>query len=469
MSNILTKIVDDKRKEVDALKAATPLSTFVDNLTPSDRSFYDALAGNECGYIFECKKASPSKGLIREHFDLDEIIAAYAPHAACISVLTDEKYFQGKFDYLPYVRERVTQPVLNKDFFVDPYQVHRARFYQADAILLMLSVLDDEQYRELKHLAESYKLDVLTEVSNEEETHRAIALGANIIGINNRNLRDLSTDLAMTEKLVPVIRQAQHDCVIISESGIYTQQDVQRLAPAVDGFLVGSSLMAEADVCAAVRRLKYGTVKVCGITREDDARNVAQSGASYAGLIFVPHSKRYISTESARTIVDSVPFNYVGVFADHPIKNVADIASELSLSAVQLHGNEDQDYINALRGVLPESCQIWKAVGVSDALPDVSYHDVDLVLLDCKVNGQSGGTGQQFDWALLNNVNLQVPFAIAGGISPDNVAHAKRTGASLIDVNSGIEDAPGIKSQSKLKQIFINLNTYAPTQSVSHQ
>ena len=176
MSNVLTKIVDDKRIEIEKRKQTLPLASFVDTLTPSTKSLYGALSQPNAGFIFECKKASPSKGLIRPVFDLDEIIEAYGPYAAGISVLTDEKYFQGTFDYLDYVTARVTQPVLNKDFFIDEYQVHLARKHNADAILLMLSVLNDEEYRALAKLADFYQLDVLTEVSNQEEAERAVAL-----------------------------------------------------------------------------------------------------------------------------------------------------------------------------------------------------------------------------------------------------------------------------------------------------
>ncbi|MEM7266937.1 MAG: bifunctional indole-3-glycerol phosphate synthase/phosphoribosylanthranilate isomerase, partial [Pseudomonadota bacterium] len=144
MANVLEKIVADKREEVAARKDALPLESFKANLVPSEKSLFAALSEPNAGFIFECKKASPSKGLIREHFDLDEILAAYTPYAAGISVLTDEKYFQGKFEYLAYVTERVAQPVLNKDFFVDTYQVYLARHYNADAVLLMLSVLNDD-------------------------------------------------------------------------------------------------------------------------------------------------------------------------------------------------------------------------------------------------------------------------------------------------------------------------------------
>ena len=460
MANVLDKIVADKRLEIEQRKLDLPLAQFQKGLTPSDRSFYDALAQPNAGYIFECKKASPSKGLIREPFDLDEIISAYSPYAACISVLTDEKYFQGKFEYLEYVRANVSQPVINKDFFIDPYQVYLARHHNADAILLMLSVLSDNEYSELAELAASLSLDVLTEVSNEEEVHRAIALGAKIIGINNRDLRDLSTDLATTEKLVPLIKQSGHPCLIISESGIYTHQDVLRLAPLADGFLVGSSVMAEKNVKTAVKRLIYGTIKICGITCIEDAQVVADSGASMAGLIFAEHSKRNITLETAQRIVSAVPFDYVGVFVNSPIEQVAQYAHTLELFGVQLHGSEDQAYIEQLKSVVPKDCQIIKAVGVTDQLPEMNLSGLDGYLLDCKVGNQTGGTGQSFDWQLLNTLGHAAPLFLAGGITPDNVVQARQTGVYALDLNSGVESAPGKKALSKIEQVFDVLRAY---------
>lgn len=464
MANVLEKIVADKRQEIAQRKLDLPLTQFIDDLTPSTRSFYEALRQPNAGYILECKKASPSKGLIRQDFNLDEIIAAYLPYAACISVLTDEKYFQGKFEYLEYVRERVTQPVINKDFFVEPYQVYLARHHNADAILLMLSVLTDEEYRELAAVAKTLSLDVLTEVSNEEEAHRAVALQANIIGINNRNLRDLTTDLATTEQLVPLLNAATHQHVIISESGIYTHQDVRRLSPIVDGFLVGSALMSQDDVTQAVKQLVYGTVKVCGTTRAQDATNIAASGASYAGLIFAEKSKRYLTLQQAEDIVKDVPFNYVGVFVDAPISMVAEYANVLHLTAVQLHGNESQSYVDELRVALTDSSQIWLAKGITDTLPALDEKNVDRFVLDCKVGEQSGGTGQAFDWQLFARSSLspqlRCKIILAGGINPDNVQHAASLGLGGIDLNSGVEDAPGVKSQEKLQLAFEKLRAY---------
>jgi indole-3-glycerol phosphate synthase / phosphoribosylanthranilate isomerase len=461
MPNVLETIVIDKHQEIAERKKALPLATFVDQLVPSERSFFKALQAANAGFILECKKASPSKGLIRANFDLDEIIAAYSPYAAAISVLTDEKYFQGKFEYLRYVRSKVTQPVINKDFFVDPYQVYLARYHQADAILLMLSVLDDTSYRALSTLAEQYQLDVLTEVSNAEEVKRAVALKAKIIGINNRNLRDLSTDLATTENLVPLIKQlATHEHVIISESGIYTNHEIRRLAPLVDGFLVGSALMAQVDVALAVKQLVYGKVKVCGIGSSDTAKLVSNSPASYAGLIFADKSPRKVSVEHAQQIVHAMPNQYVGVFVNAPLRQVADYAKVLNLSAVQLHGQEDQAYIDSLRPLLPVGCQIWLAKGVEQQLPTMPETGIDYWLLDCKVGAQTGGTGQRFDWQLLQDAEDKARLILAGGLNPENIQQAAATGMAMLDLNSGVESAPGVKNQQKLNSVFARLREY---------
>jgi indole-3-glycerol phosphate synthase/phosphoribosylanthranilate isomerase len=460
MANVLETIVEFKKQELIERKKALPLEEFIHQLTPSTKSLYTALGEETTGFIFECKKASPSKGLIREHFDLDEILHAYTPYASAISVLTDEKYFQGHYNYLKYVATQVTQPVINKDFFIEPYQVHLARYYHADAILLMLSVLSDDEYEELAQLAQSYQLDVLTEVSNQEEAQRAVKLGAKIIGINNRNLRDLSTDLAATEALAPYLTALSPNARIISESGIYTHQDVLRLSPLCDGFLVGSSLMAQSNLEVAVKELVFGATKICGITSVNDALAVTSSGASWMGLIFAKKSKRCITLATAKEIVNQVPFRYVAVVIDKPISDLLTLVDTLDLSAVQLHGSEDQAYIDQLRQSLPEHCQIWKAIGVGDTMPDISYTNVDLVLFDCKVGEQSGGTGQQFDWRRLSDMEMPTNFAIAGGLNPQNAQQAIQFKPSMLDVNSGVESSPGIKDHQLLTQLFLGLRNY---------
>lgn len=193
---------------------------------------------------------------------MEEIANAYKHDASAVSVLTDEKYFQGNFEFLPLVRGIVSQPVLCKDFMISEYQVYLARYYQADAILLMLSVVNDETYRVLAELAHSLGMGVLTETSNEEEFERALALGAKIIGVNNRNLHDLTVDLnrvvELTEKYADCIPA---DVRIISESGIYNHKQIRQLQKVAHGFLIGSSLMGNQDLNDAVRSVILEKIK----------------------------------------------------------------------------------------------------------------------------------------------------------------------------------------------------------------
>jgi len=452
MQTVLAKIVADKAIWVEARKQQQPLASFQNDVVPSSRRFYDALQGARTAFILECKKASPSKGVIRDDFDPAQIAAVYKHHASAISVLTDEKYFQGSFDFLPVVSGIAPQPILCKDFIIDAYQIWLARFYQADACLLMLSVLDDEQYRQLAAVAHSLNMGVLTEVSNEEELERAIALEAKVVGINNRDLRDLSIDLNRTRQLAPRLGAG---VTVISESGINTYAQVRELSHFANGFLIGSAMMEQADLGAAVRRVLLGENKVCGLTRPEDAVAAHEAGAIYGGLIFVESSPRNVTEPQARQVMAAAPLRYVGVFRNAAIAEVAAHAGALSLAAVQLHGSEDQAYIDALRAVLAPQVQIWKALSVGDTLPSRTLQQVDKYVLD---NGQ-GGSGHRFDWSLLNGEKLD-NVLLAGGLSPDNCVEAAKAGCAGLDFNSGVEAQPGIKDASKLASVFKTLRAY---------
>ncbi len=460
METVLAKIVADKRIWVEERKQQQPLASFQAELQPSDRDFYAALNTGKTEFILECKKASPSKGLIREDFNLDYIASVYANHASAVSVLTDNKYFQGEFEFLPRVRSQLTQPVLCKDFMIDEYQVYLARHYQADAILLMLSVLTDDEYRHLAQVADSLQLGILTEVSNEQELERAVELKAKVVGINNRNLRDLSIDLERTKQLAPRLPK---DTVVISESGIYNHQQVKELSQFANGFLIGSSLMAEDNLELAVRRVILGENKVCGLTHADDANHAYQAGSVYGGLIFVKGSKRRVTPEEARMIMSGAPLHYVGVFQNHSMDAVAQTANQLGLAAVQLHGNESQAQVEQLRRLLPTSVKIWKAYGVEGKLPQLLTKHVDKHLLDSRVEQQSGGTGISFDWQLLKPTDAAYPkqqIMLAGGLSPDNIQAAAQLGYIGLDLNSGVESEPGKKDANKLILAFKQLRQY---------
>lgn len=446
MATVLKKIIEDKQSWLVSQQASKPLETFKMDVKPSDRDFYQSLNQTKTAFILECKKASPSKGLIRDDFDPATIAKVYKDYASAISVLTDEKYFQGRFEFLPIVRNEVTQPVLCKDFIIDEYQIYLARYYQADAILLMLSVVNDDEYRHLSRIAHQLNMGVLTEASTQAEVERAIALGAKVIGINNRNLRDLSVDLNRVKNLSKTIPD---DRIIISESGIYTHNQVKELSQFANGFLIGSALMSEPNLTLAIRKVMLGENKVCGLTRAEDAIAAYQAGAVYGGLIFAPKSPRYISPINARIVISAAPLNWVGVFKNETIDQVCQIAEQLSLYAVQLHGDEDNQYIQLLREKLPKNCQIWKALSISNT---ISEHNNPLVSRYIFDHG-AGGTGKSFDWSLLAGQNL-TNVILAGGINPQNIKNALATNVIGVDLNSGVEISPGIKDKHKIQAVF---------------
>jgi len=464
-SGVLGEIVARTRADLRERQARRPLATVRAACTPSDRDFTAALRRQRPGFILEHKRASPSAGVWRTAHAPAEIARAYAPFAAAISVLCDTPYFGGSLDDLRAVRAAVDVPVLCKDFVVDPYQVFEARAAGADAILLMCSVLDDAAYLACAAAARAAGIATLTEVHTEAELMRAIRLGAPVIGINNRDLRTLQVDLDTTRRLAPLVPP---DRVRVCESGIRTHADVRALAPLVDAFLVGSALMTEPDVPRAVRRLRFGLTKICGLTRPGDAATAHAEGATHGGLIFAERSPRRVTLAQAAAVRAAAPLTWVGVFVDVPIETIAEAVRALDLGAVQLSGDESPAMVRALRAVLPSGVEIWKALRVHEALPALRFPGADRVVLDTYVAGQHGGTGRRFDWQLLADHPDRDQVILAGGISPENAAAAAALGVGGLDVNSGVEVAPGQKDPARLAQLFQILGAHAaPPEMVS--
>lgn len=451
-AGILGEIVARKRADVAARLDGVSLDDLRARAAPTARSLRAALARPGARFVMEVKRASPSAGVLRAGADPAEIARAYRGAADAVSVLVDTPYFGGSYADLEAVRAAFDGPILAKDFVVDPRQVPEARAHGADAVLVMLSVLDDAAARDAMTQAARLGMDALVEAHDEAEVRRAVALGAPIIGINNRDLRTLEVDLATTERLAHLVPP---DRIVVAESGIAGRDDVRRLAAHADAFLVGSSLMKAANPGEAARALAFGRVKVCGLTRAEDVRAAAASGATHAGFIMAPGTPRAVALAQARPLAEAARasgMRAVGVFRNEKLMQVAVAARELGLDAVQLHGDEDRDYIEGLRNILPQHVEIWGASGVGDSIQPRG--GADRLLFDTVRNGRSGGAGATFDWSRIAARGDLDRSLLAGGLEPGNARAAAALGAYALDVGSGVEAAPGRKDAGKLAAFF---------------
>ena len=449
---ILEAIVERKRRDVSARLAGSSVESLRSQAEPSRRSLRAALARPGARFIMEVKRASPSQGLLRDQADPQSIAAAYAGAADAVSVLTDNPFFHGSLDDLAKVRSVFDGPILAKDFVVDPRQVPEARRHGADAVLAMLSVLTPAEAEQVIAEARRLGMEVIVEVHDEAQVEQALALDAPIIGINNRDLHTLEVDLAVTERLAPLIPA---DRLVVAESGIGGRADVDRLAGHADAFLVGSSLMRSPNPGRAARSLAFGRVKVCGLTSAADAR-LAAGRATHGGMILVAESRRRISRSEALPVAEAARasgLETVGVFRNARLMQVAETARALALDVVQLHGEEDPDYIAALRNLVGGDTEIW-AVSAVGARQPYRRTGADRTIYDSERNGRCGGTGRAFDWARLRDSGALGADVVAGGLFPGNAAAAARLGAFALDVNSGVESAPGRKDEVKIQAFF---------------
>ena len=442
-AGVLGAIAAAKKQELASRFDGVSLDALRGQAVPTRRSLAAAIARPGASFILEIKKASPSAGAIRPGADAGSIARHYAGVADALSVLTDGEFFGGSTGDLSAARGEFAGPILAKDFFIDRRQVAEARIAGADAVLVMLSLLGDGQAREMIDEARRLGMDVLVEVHDEAEMRRALALRVPLIGINNRDLRDLTVDLRATERLA----RLAPGHLLVSESGIADRGDVDRLAGQVNGFLVGSALMRSPHPAEAARDLVFGRVKLCGVRTADDVE--AGRAAAFAGFVFVPGTPRYVTAEQATPLAAAARcFGVlpVGVFRDAPVAAVADMARALDLHAVQLHGTEDDDYVRDLRAALP--CEIWTAIRAANQ--PLQERAGDRALFD---NGD-GGTGCTFDWDHVRRHPDLSEALVAGGIGPANARAAAALGAYAIDVGSSLDSSPGVKSRDKIHALF---------------
>lgn len=462
LPTVLEDIVAGRKRHLDEIRKRVAHVDF-DTLPKSERSLYRSLLerkGGRPGFIMECKSASPSLGMIREHYEPSAIAAVYSRYASGISVLCEPDRFGGDYDHLAAVAAATHLPVLCKDFIIDEVQLYAARYFGADAVLLMLSVLDDASYTHLAGVADQLGMDVLTEVIDKDEAARATRLGARIFGVNHRNLHDLSIDLERSGRLAAL---APEGAVVVSESGIRDVRTVRRLAAHSDAFLVGSQLTSQPDIDRAARELVYGPNKVCGLTSWSAAQAAKAAGAVYGGLIFEDSSPRNVTPEAAADIIAHEPgLAYVAV--SRRTEGYGELVQP-GIAAVQVHAPyqgsaaAERDLVLAVRGEVGDGVEVWRAVSMTSpegpATAEALAEDADMLVLDAG----SGGTGSGFDWARIPGAAAKHSL-LAGGIGPANVREALCTGCVGVDLNSGVEYPEtagtwaGKKDAAALRNVF---------------
>ena len=468
-----TKIRVAQEKQVDSPESVKAAALAL----PADTGFpfEAALRQQDFNFICEVKKASPSKGIIAEHFPYLEIAKEYeVAGAAAISVLTEPDFFKGDKTYLQEIASTVKIPVLRKDFIIDEYQIYQAKVWGASAILLICACLDVPTLTKFRELADSLGLSSLVEAHDEHEVQMAIDCGARIIGVNNRNLKDFTVDVQNSVRLRNLV---QDDVIFVSESGLETPEDIQVLRDNNIGVaLMGETFMRSPNKIEKLAYL-YGPtyytpkVKMCGISKVETIPAVVEAKPDYMGLVFAP-SKRQVTVDQAKTLVEELHKQYtkrynngaeqsnddeiktVGVFVNETLENLVSIAKEANLDAVQLHGDEDEAFIQSLKE--RTNVEVWKAVQIRSAADAEAWIDssADMLLFDAYHKDERGGTGEVFDWSCLDV--FERPFMLAGGIDSTNVARAIRTVRPYgIDISSGIE-TDGVKDDEKIKA-FTNI------------
>lgn len=455
-----TKVRVAKEKEVETPEAVKAAALAL----PSDTGFpfEAALRQQDFNFICEVKKASPSKGIIAEHFPYLDIAKEYeVAGAAAISVLTEPDFFKGDKKYLQEIASTVKIPVLRKDFIIDEYQIYQAKVWGASAILLICACLDVPILTKFRELADSLGLSSLVEAHDEQEVQMAIDCGARIIGVNNRNLKDFTVDVQNSVRLRNLV---QDDVIFVSESGLETPEDIQVLRDNNIGVaLMGETFMRSPNKIEKLAYL-YGPtyytpkVKMCGISKVETIPAVVEAKPDYMGLVFAP-SKRQVTVEQAKMLVEAlhkqckeqnnmVSIKTVGVFVNETLDNLVTIANEANLDVVQLHGDEDEAFIQSLKE--RTNVEVWKAVQIRRAADAEAWIDssADMLLFDAYHKDERGGTGDVFDWSCLDT--FERPFMLAGGIDSTNVARAIRTVRPYgIDISSGIE-TNGVKDDEKI-------------------
>ncbi len=466
-------VIAEKKKDIARAMAQCTLKTLRRDAEGMHHgaSFLSAMENSgpgRAGIIAEIKKASPSKGDIRVDLDPGPYAEKYTrAGAAAISILTEEHFFKGSLNDLIAVRNATDLPILRKDFTISDYQIYEAAAAGANSILLIVSILSKRQLQEYVLLTRGLGMEPLVEIHSEWELENALYADAKIIGINNRNLETLKTDTTVAARVVPFFTADQ---IPVSASGVSGPADIQKgMDAGLFNFLVGESIVRADDTEKFIQDListgsnatkntsHFPLVKVCGLTRPDEAVACAELGANAIGLIFYPKSPRSVTTAQATEICRALPGNIIttGVFVDASVEFIMEKVKTCGLKAVQLHGNETPKMVEDLKN---QGILVFKALFAGKE-PHINkadqYGAASAILVEYGKGPLPGGNAETWDWGSAKATGKKQKLIIAGGITPENVTDViVSTSPWAVDVSSGVESAPGQKNLDRVKGLI---------------
>lgn len=473
--DILNKIVAHKVKEVADRKASRPIKLLEQSIyfeTPSLSLKQHIRRGDKSGIIAEIKRKSPSRGNINPYVSVESTSMGYMEAgASALSILTDADFFGGSNDDLMTARKFNFCPILRKDFIIDEYQLIEAKSIGADAILLIAAILEPKKLKTLCSSSHALQLEVLLEVHNEDELNNNLEALPDLIGVNNRNLRSFEVNTDVSKRLIQFIPD---EISKISESGIDSPSIAADLRKCgFDGFLIGESFMktSQPELSAMKfikelnrlekKKMKPIKLKVCGMVDENNIMEVASLQPDLMGFIFYESSLRFVGNDFKMPDNLDPQISKVGVFVNESPEVILDKVKKHRLDFVQLHGDESVAICQQLHKANIRTIKVFSIDKEFDFQILKPFEDyVDYFLFDTK-GKLPGGNGIPFDWVLLKKYSGKTPFFLSGGINPENVKQIcdiKHDKLFALDVNSGIEDRPGLKNKSKFEELMKNVN-----------